>query len=225
MAKIIVIIEDEERIAHWMQLYLEQASFTTYLASDGLTGLALVQQHQPSLVVLDLMLPKLDGLSVFKAIRQTKNTPIIMVTARSSDEERIQGLELGADDYVGKPFNARELVARVRAVLRRSQPLAPSQTLKRGPIELDLTQHQCTVNQQPVELSKIQLALLATFMRHPNQILSREQLLEAVFAGDYAGFDRSLDAHIARLRQRIEHDRTNPQYIITVYGLGYKFVD
>lgn len=225
MAEIIVIIEDEERIAHWMQLYLEQADFTTYLASDGLTGLALVQQHQPSLVVLDLMLPKLDGLAVFKAIRQTSNTPIIMVTARSSDEERIQGLELGADDYVGKPFNARELVARVRAVLRRSQPLTPSQTLKRGPIELDLTQHQCMVNQQPIELSKIQLALLATFMRHPNQILSREQLLEAVFAGDYAGFDRSLDAHIARLRQRIEHDRTNPQYIITVYGLGYKFVD
>ncbi|WP_110515860.1 response regulator transcription factor [Herpetosiphon llansteffanensis] len=225
MAELIVIIEDEERIAHWMQLYLEQAGFATYLASDGLTGLALVQQHQPSLVVLDLMLPKLDGLAVFKAIRQINNTPIIMVTARSSDEERIQGLELGADDYVGKPFNARELVARVRAVLRRSQPMQPSQTLKRGLIELDLTQHQCMVNRQPVELSKIQLALLATFMRHPNQILSREQLLEAVFAGDYAGFDRSLDAHIARLRQRIEHDRTNPQYIITVYGLGYKFVD
>ncbi|XSG77684.1 response regulator transcription factor [Herpetosiphon llansteffanensis] len=225
MAELIVIIEDEERIAHWMQLYLEQAGFATYLASDGLTGLALVQQHQPSLVVLDLMLPKLDGIGVFKAIRQTNNTPIIMVTARSSDEERIHGLELGADDYVGKPFNARELVARVRAVLRRSQPMQPSQTLKRGLIELDLTQHQCTVNRQPVELSKIQLALLATFMRHPNQILSREQLLDAVFAGDYAGFDRSLDAHIARLRQRIEHDRTNPQYIITVYGLGYKFVD
>ncbi len=225
MAGLIIIIEDEERIAHWMQLYLEQAGFATYLASDGLTGLALVQQHQPSLVVLDLMLPKLDGLAVFKAIRQTTNTPIIMVTARSSDEERIHGLELGADDYVGKPFNARELVARVRAVLRRSQPIQINQTLKRGMIELDLEQHHCTVNREPVELSKIQLALLATFMRHPNQILSREQLLEAVFAGDYAGFDRSLDAHIARLRQRIEKDRTNPQYIITVYGLGYKFVD
>lgn len=225
MAATIIIIEDEERIAHWMQLYLEQAGFTTYLASDGLAGLALVQQHQPSLVVLDLMLPKLDGLAVFKTIRQTSNTPIIMVTARSSDEERIHGLELGADDYVGKPFNARELVARVRAVLRRSQSIQTSQMLKRGPIELDLAQHRCTVNQQPIELSKIQLALLATFMRHPNQILSREQLLEAVFAGDYAGFDRSLDAHIARLRQRIEDDRANPQYIVTVYGLGYKFVD
>ncbi|MEM7119544.1 MAG: response regulator transcription factor [Chloroflexota bacterium] len=225
MTQKVLIIEDEERIAHWVKSYFEQARFTALVAHDGQTGLAIARREQPDLIILDLMLPKMDGMDVCRAIRRHSDVPIIMLTARNQEMDKILGLELGADDYVTKPFSPNELVARARATLRRARgEMKPTAVLRGGNIELDLDAFSCTVDQQPVELSRIQFALLEALIRNAGRVLTRQQLLDAAFEEAYDGFERTIDTHIRRLRQRVEKDAANPNHIMTVYGVGYKFV-
>lgn len=226
MAQTILIIEDEERIAHWVRTYFEQAGFRALVSGDGQSGLYIAQTEKPDLVILDLMLPGMNGLEVCRALRKASTLPIIMLTSRGRESDRILGLELGADDYVVKPFSPGELVARARAVLRRvgvTQPQA--KVLRGGDIVLDLTAHACCVAETPVTLSRTQFAILETLLSNPGRALSRQQLLDAAFEGDYDGFDRTIDVHIRRLRQRVESDPKSPRHIVTVFGVGYKFVE
>ena len=226
MTQNVLIIEDEERIAHWVRSYFEEAGFETLTAVDGRDGLRLARSVRPDLVILDLTLPGLDGMDVCRALRQESDVPIIILTARGKEIDRILGLELGADDYVVKPFSPGELVARARAVLRRAHGEARTQeVLRGGKVQLDVVAHTCTVDGQEIELSRTQFAILETLMRHAGQALSRHQLLEAVFNEDYDGFDRTIDVHIRRLRQRIEDDPADPQHIVTVFGVGYRFLE
>ena len=227
MDQTVLIVEDETRIAHWVQSYFEQAGFQTLVTADGYEGLEFALTKQPDIVILDWMLPGMDGLEVCKGIRRESNVPIIMLTAKGKEIDRILGLELGADDYVVKPFSPDELVARARAVLRRVAVSAAASdekdVLRVGDVVLDTAAFLCTVNGEEVELSRIQFALLETLMRHNGRALTRQKLLDAAFAGDYEGFERTIDVHIRRLRRRIETDPGNPQYIVTVFGVGYKF--
>jgi two-component system alkaline phosphatase synthesis response regulator PhoP len=178
------------------------------------------------LIILDLMLPGVDGLDVCRRLRRESGVPIIMLTARVEEADRIVGLELGADDYVTKPFSPRELVARVRATLRRvNGHLAPATILRAADVELDTASMTCTVSGQEVELTPTEFQVLATLVRQPGHILSREQLLEAIHGITFDGYDRSIDSHIKNLRRKIEPDPRQPRYILTVYGVGYRFED
>ena len=223
MAQTILIIEDEERIAHWVQSYFARAGFATLVARDGRSGLTLALDEDPDLIILDLMLPGLDGRDLCKQVRRQSDVPIIMLTARDAQQDRIAGLDMGADDYVVKPFDPEELVARAKAVLRRISGKVAEQ-LTVGDFTIRFDSNMCLLKGTAVSLSPTQLAIMTAFMRHPNQTLSREQLLDAAFNNDFDGFDRAIDAHIRRLRRQIEPDPSQPQYIQTVYGLGYKFV-
>jgi DNA-binding response OmpR family regulator len=223
MNKSVLIIEDEKRIAHWVKRYFERADFYATVAHDGLTGLDLARREQPDIIILDLMLPGMDGMEVCRLLRRESDVPIIMLTARGTHTDRIDGLERGADDYVVKPFDPEEVVARARAVLRRVGGSVQT-VLRAGALQLDESSHTLHLNEKAVSLSPIQFTLLATFMRHANQVLSREQLLNAAFSHDFEGFDRTIDTHIRRLRRKIQANPNEPQYIQTVYGVGYKFV-
>lgn len=221
MTNTILIIEDDARIANWVKVYFERAGFATAVAHDGQIGLDLARSTNPVLIVLDLMLPGLDGTEVCRILRGESDVPIIMLTAKGRPLDRINGLERGADDYVVKPFDPDELVARAKAVLRRVKGKV-QQTLTSGKLTLDESTREVLLDDQPVHLSQAQFALLATFMRHPNQVLTREQLIEMAFNNDFDGYDRAIDSHIRRLRKLIHRDDSAP--IQTVYGAGYKFV-
>lgn len=228
MSQLILIVEDEARIAHWVQSYFERAGFQTLVTGDGAVGLKLALERQPNLIILDLMLPGLDGIDFCKTLRRTATTPIIMLTAKGKELDRILGLELGADDYVVKPFSPDELVARARAVLRRVNPTESEATagiLRAGRVELDPAAYLCKVAGQEVELSRTQFRLLETFLRNTGRTLTRQQLLDAAFEGDYDGFERTIDAHIRRLRRCIEREPSIPEHLLTVFGIGYKFVE
>ena len=225
MGQTVLIIEDEERIAHWVRSYFEQAGFRVWVEGNGRSGLHLARQEKPDLIILDLMLPGMNGMDVCKELRRETAVPIIMLTAKGQEIDKILGLELGADDYVVKPFSPNELVARARAVLRRANgEMQANQTLCGGNICLDLAAFSCTVADHPVDLSRTQFDLLKALIRNQGRALSRQQLLDAAFAGDYDGFERTIDVHIRRLRRRVEQDPANPRHIVTVFGIGYKFV-
>ncbi|KAA3663135.1 MAG: DNA-binding response regulator [Chloroflexi bacterium] len=219
----VLIIEDEKRIAHWVQTYFERDGFETVVVGNGRIGLTLARTENPDLIILDLMLPGMDGIDICNTLRQESDVPIIMLTARDKEPERIKGLTIGADDYVTKPFSPNELVARARAVLRRVKGTTQRQ-LSAGPIILNVEAHTCTINGKSIELRRTHFAILETLMRHPNQVLSRDQLLEHAVTNGLDVIDRTIDSHIRRLRQQIEPDPKNPQFIQTVYGVGYKFV-
>ncbi|NDJ59816.1 MAG: response regulator transcription factor [Chloroflexi bacterium] len=221
--KSVLIIEDEARIAHWVAQYFERAGFAVWLAADGLTGLTLARQHHPALIILDLMLPGMDGVEVCRTLRLESDVPIIMLTARGEEDERVDGLTAGADDYVVKPFSSRELVARGEAVLRRVQQRV-QQRLQAGGIALDTNAFRCTVDGREIHLSRAQFAILEMLMRHPGQVITRQQLMDAAYAEPTANFDRAIDTHIRRLRRQIEPEADEPRYIQTVYGVGYKFI-
>jgi len=217
----ILIIEDDTRIANWVKIFFDDAGFSAEVAYDGEKGLQLAQTLEPDLIVLDLMLLKLDGMELCRIVRQESDVPIIMLTAREAHSDRIKGLESGADDYVVKPFDPEEVVARAKAVLRRVNDKV-QQELTCGNITLNETTQQATISGQPINLSQAQFALLTVFMRHPNQVLSRDQLITLAFNNDFESFDRAIDNHILRLRKQISFDGQQP--IQTVYGSGYKFV-
>ncbi len=217
----VLIIEDDTRIAHWVKVYFERAGFFAEVAHDGELGLDMARDLAPDLIILDLMLPRLDGVEVCRILRRESDVPIIMLTAREAHADRIIGLDSGADDYVVKPFDPEEVIARAAAVLRRVKGKV-QQVMTRGNITLNETTHSVTVDGDPVILSQAQIALLSTLMRHPNRVLTRDQLISLSFNDDFDGLDRAIDSQIARLRRQINRD--GRQSIQTVYGAGYRFV-
>ena len=221
MGRTVLIIEDDTRIAKWVKVYFERAGFSAEVAHDGESGLVLARNLTPDLVILDLTLPLLDGVELCRILRRGSDVPIIMLTAREAHADRILGLDSGADDYIVKPFDPEEVIARAEAVLRRVKGRV-QQVLTRGNITLNETARSVTVNGEPVDLSQAQIGLLSTFMRHPNQVLTRDQLISLTFNHEFHGFDRAIDSQIARLRKRIRRDGGQP--IQTVYGAGYMFV-
>lgn len=223
-SKRILVVDDEDWVVRLVRSYLEQEGFRVATAADGNEALAQFETYRPALVILDLMMPGIDGLEVARRIRKKSDVPIIMLTARTDEVDRVTGLELGADDYVVKPFSTRELVSRVRAVLRRTEKGLPKpEIIEAGEIRLDLSRRQVWVSEQPADLTAMEFDLLAFMMQHPGRVFSRLQLLEAVRGVAYESFDRAIDAHIKRLRQKIEPNPKQPCYIVTVYGVGYKF--
>ena len=216
-----LIVDDDARIAHWVRMYFERAGFSAEVAHDGESGLALARRLAPDLIILDLTLPRLDGVDLCRLLRRESDVPIIMLTAREAPAQRIVGLDSGADDYIVKPFDPEEVIARAEAVLRRVKDKV-QQVLTHGNITLNETTGVVTVDDEPVPLSRAQIALLSTFMRHPNQVLTRDQLISLSFDLGFDGFDRAVDSQVARLRKHIDRDGRKP--IRTVYGAGYKFV-
>src|SRR5450759_2919562 len=226
MAKTILVVDDEWKITTVLKGYLEQAGFRVLTAGDGQMALTTFRHAKPDLVILDLMLPGIDGLDVCRALRRDSSLPIIMLTARAEEADRLIGLELGADDYVVKPFSPREVVLRVRAILRRVEgEIAASEVLQAGGIILDLAAHQATVAGRPVELTPMEFELLAVLVRSPGRTFARAQLLQQIQDSPLEGFDRTVDVHIRNIRAKIEPDPKNPRYIHTVYGIGYKLAE
>jgi two-component system alkaline phosphatase synthesis response regulator PhoP len=226
MNELILVVDDEPKIVRLARDYLEGSGFRVLPLFDGAEALAAARQAQPDLVVLDLNLPGMDGLDVCRALRRASSVPIIMLTARADETDRLIGLEVGADDYIVKPFSPRELVARVRAVLRRAQgDVQTPELLRTGWLEIDLNGHRVTRNGAPIKLTRIEFALLAALAQHPGQTFSRAQLIQRLHGNDDSGFDRSIDAHIKNLRRKLEDDPADPRYIQTVYGVGYQFAE
>ena len=226
MNETILVVDDEPKISKLARDYLEKAGFNVLIATDGVVALDFARREGPDLIVLDLMLPEMDGLDVCRILRRESDVPIIMLTARSEEADRLIGLELGADDYITKPFSPRELVARVRATLRRVQgKVIPPRTIRAGTLEIDLERHRVLINDQPVHLTRFEFILLSALAQNPGHIFSRASLLDKLHGVATTGFDRSVDAHIKNLRRKIEPDPTQPTYILTVYGIGYRFND
>jgi two-component system alkaline phosphatase synthesis response regulator PhoP len=226
MNELILVVDDEPKIVKQARDYLENGGFRVTSAADGTTALAIARHERPDLIVLDLNLPGTDGLDVCRALRRESDVPIIMLTARVDETDRLIGLELGADDYITKPFSPRELVARVRAVLRRVQGGVHTPGLVRaGDLEIDLHGHRVTRAGEAIQLTRTEFNLLATLAQHPGQTFTRAQLLDRLHGVAYDGFDRSVDAHIKNLRRKLEPDPVEPRYVLTVYGVGYRFTD
>ncbi|MDD5646709.1 MAG: response regulator transcription factor [Candidatus Bipolaricaulis sp.] len=221
MAQRVLVVDDEKWVTDAVRRYLEDAGYDVSFAYDGDAALEEFARVNPELVILDWLLPKLDGISVAERIRRTSTVPIIMLTAKTDEDDRLRGFAAGVDDYVVKPFSARELEARVRAVLRRFSG-EESPLLQVGDIRLDRGQRLVWVRQRAVELSAMAFDLLAFLMAHPGRVFTRLELLEGVRGETYGSFERSIDSHVKRLRQKIEEDPTNPKYVLTVFGIGYK---
>jgi DNA-binding response OmpR family regulator len=222
----ILVVEDEPQIAGIVRDYLEHAGFAVIAAGDGAAALALVRARRPDALVLDLGLPRVDGLDVIRAVRRDSRVPILILSARGDETDRVAGLELGADDYVVKPFSPRELVARVRAVLRRADavPLA-SERIETGDLVLDLVRRRVTVAGRAVTLTPTEFELLATFAREPGRVWTRSQLLDAVHGFSLETYERAIDGHIRNLRRKLEPDETAARYVRTVHGVGYALVE
>ena len=222
----ILVVDDEPKIVRLARDYLEKNGFRVLIAGDGPAALAVARRDKPDLIVLDLMLPGMDGLDVCRVLRRESDVPIIMLTARAEEADQLIGLELGADDYIQKPFSPRALVARVRAVLRRVQGgLRQPEILRSVGLEIDLQSHRVSLQGQAIHLTPNEFKLLAALVRHPGQVLSRAQLVEAIHGVAYDGVDRSVDSHIKNLRRKLEPDPANPMYILTAYGIGYQFTE
>jgi two-component system alkaline phosphatase synthesis response regulator PhoP len=219
----ILVVDDEREIAQIARDYLQHAGFAVITASDGSHALELARARQPDLVVLDLGLPGIDGLDAARTLRRESTVPIIMLTARVEESDRLLGLELGADDYVTKPFSPRELVARVRAVLRRADSAAAiGDVVRLADLTIDLPRMKVARNRATVELTPTEFQLLATLARQPGRVFTRAQLLDAVRGIEVESFDRAIDTHIKNIRRKLEPDPRNPRYVLTVYGIGYK---
>ena len=224
--KRILVVDDEPGIAAICRDYLERAGFGVMVAGTGPDALAQARSGQPDLVVLDLGLPKMDGLDVTRALRQHSSVPIIMLTARVDESDKLVGLELGADDYLTKPFSPRELVARVRAVFRRiDRGPGRGDVVRAGDVVLDVPRMRVTVAGRPVEVTSTEFTLLSTLMRQPGRVFTRAQLLDAIHGDESDAFDRAVDAHVKNLRRKIETDPHAPRHLLTVYGVGYRFTD
>ena len=222
--KHILIVEDDPRTAEIVRLYLDRDGYSVTAVHDGRAGLEAVRSEPPDLVILDLLLPGMDGLELCKAVRRECRVPIIMLTALSTEQDKLAGLDLGADDYVTKPFSPRELTARVRAVLRRTGETSdgPQPPLTYLGLTLDLDRHFLEVDGSEAHLTPTEFRILAILMREPERLFSRSQLVEKALGYDYEGMDRTIDVHILNLRRKIEADPNSPKYIRTVYGMGYK---
>lgn len=222
----ILVVDDEKKIIELVRLYLEKDGFSVVVAGDGEKALELAAREKPDLIILDLNLPIIDGLDVCRAIRRYSDVPIVMLTARDEDVDKLIGLEIGADDYVTKPFSPRELVARVKAVLRRAQggQVKPD-TIAAGKLRITPARHEARLGDKSIELTPTEFKLLEALAENPGRVYTRLQLLDRVQGYAYEGYERTIDAHVKNLRQKIEADPQKPRYILTVYGVGYKFQD
>jgi two-component system response regulator RegX3 len=225
----ILIVEDEESLADSVRYNLEREGFRVSVAPDGRRAIDRFRAESPSLVILDLMLPEISGLDVCRTIRAESDVPIIMVTAKDSEADKVTGLELGADDYVTKPFSVRELVSRVRAHLRRAtmrgELAPPNDVLRGGPVEMDVGRHEVRVRGDSVGFPPKEFELLEAFLRRKDRLLTRLFLIEEVWGADYVGDTKTLDVHVKRIRQKVEVDPHDPKHLVTVRGLGYRFID
>ena len=223
----ILVVDDEPRIVQLVRDYLEHGGFTVLVASDGPSALRSARTGRPDLVVLDLGLPGLDGLDVARALRRQGDMPIIMLTARTEESDKLVGLELGADDYLTKPFSPKELVARVRAVLRRAEGLrSPSDVVRVGSeVELDEARMEARFSGRKVDLTRTEFQLVATMARQPGRVFTRAQLLNAVRGVAFESYERAIDAHIKNVRKKVETDPRSPRFILTVFGVGYRFAE
>ena len=225
MAKTLLVVDDEPKIVEICRDYLTAAGFTVVTAGDGLKGLALARKERPDLIILDLMMPGMDGLDVCRELRRESNTPIIMLTARVEESDKLVGLELGADDYLTKPFSPRELVARVRTVLRRATGSAtPAEVIRAGTLTLDRARYLARLPDRDVQLTPTEFEILAALASQPGRIFSRAQLLTVARGVAFESYERAIDSHVRNLRRKIEPGE-EPQYIITVHGVGYKFAE
>jgi DNA-binding response OmpR family regulator len=224
--KVILVVDDEPKIVQLARDYLEHAGFAVIAAANGQAALEAARLHKPDLIVLDLGLPQLDGLDVTRRLRKDSNIPIIMLTARSEESDKLVGLELGADDYITKPFSPKELVARVRTVLRRVESSGlQAEVLRVADLTLDLPRMKLTVGEREVELTPTEFQLLVALVAQPGRIFTRAQLLDAVHGVAFESYERAIDAHIKNIRRKIEPNPHQPRYIFSVYGVGYKFAD
>lgn len=225
MNKKILLVEDEKTLAKALKFNLEKEGFIVEAAFDGEEALNAMAAGEPALVILDLMLPKIDGFEVCRSIRRSSNVPIIMLTARDEDIDKILGLELGADDYMTKPFNVRELLARIKAILRRTVPqtVAGLQIIKAGDLQVDVIRRKVTVKEREISLTAREYAMLVFLASNPGKVYSREQLLGEIWGEDYRGDIRTVDVHVRHLREKIEAFPADPDLLLTVWGTGYKF--
>ena len=226
--KTILIVDDEPKITQLVKDYLERAGFETRSADDGPSALAAVRAEKPDMVILDLGLPNLDGLDVTREIRKHSNVPIIMLTARSEETDKLVGLELGADDYITKPFSPKELVARVRVLFRRIESYSKpgAEVIHLADLSLDLPRMRVTSSEREIEaLTPTEFELLGTMARYPGRVFTRSQLLDAVHGVAFESYERAIDAHIKNIRHKLEPKPSEPRYVLTVYGVGYKFND
>ena len=222
----ILIVDDDKKTTELIRLYLEKDGYRTLIAHDGRQALDLARQKRPDLIVLDLMLPEVDGLDVCRILRAESKVPIIMLTAKTTEEDKLLGLDLGADDYVTKPFSPRELLARIRAVLRRiGEERSEKRQVRFGDLVVDFVRHEVTVQGKPVYLTPKEFKLLEALIQEPGRAFTRLELLDRVFGFDYEGLERTVDVHVMNLRKKIEPDPRKPIYIQTVYGVGYKFAE
>lgn len=223
----ILIVEDERNICEVIKAYLEKEGYNVYTAEDGIEALEIFNQKEIHLIILDLMLPKLSGQEVCTRIRAKSHVPILMLTARVEDDDKIHGLSIGADDYVTKPFSPRVLVSRVKALLRRSyrdsSPLAEKLIFNEGDLEIDMDKMLVKKQGKEIHLTANEFKVLSTLISNPGQVFSREHLIQSAFGHEYEAFDRTVDSYIKNLRQKIEDNSKKPSYILTVYGVGYKF--
>lgn len=226
-----LVVDDEPRLCDLVRDYLAAEGFRVVTAADGLAAVEAAREHQPDVVVLDWMLPGIDGLEVCRRLRAFSDAYVIMLTARAEEVDRIVGLEVGADDYLTKPFSPRELVARVRAMMRRPrrdsvpETVAPGRSRRFGPLTIDETRHIVTVEGEPVALTPLEFNLLTTLAAHPGRVYTRDQLLEQVWGADYFGDDHVVDVHIGNLRKKLGDEAAAPRYIETVRGVGYRLVE
>jgi len=224
--KTVLVVDDEPQIAEIARDYLRLAGFDVIVAGDGVRALEAARGRRPDLVVLDLGLPSLDGLDVTRTLRRESDVPIIMLTARVTEDDRLQGLEIGADDYITKPFSPRELVARVRAVLRRSERQhAEGDLLRVADLVLDAARLSVRRGDEPIDVTPTEFQILATLARHPGRVFTRSQLLDAARGTDAEAYERAIDSHVKNIRRKLERDPHAPQYLETVYGIGYKLVE
>ena len=223
--KRILVVDDDVKAVELVKLYLSRDGYRVMTANDGLEALRLAQESHPDLIVLDLMLPGMDGLEICRTIRRESDVPIIMLTARTTDEDKLTGLGMGADDYVTKPFSPRELAARVRAVLRRLPGERGPDEIKYGEITINFKKHEVSLGGIPLNLTPVEFKLLGVLVKEPGRVFSREQLIEDALGFDFEGFNRTIDVHILNLRRKLETEPGRPKYIKTVYGAGYKFLE
>ncbi len=222
--KKVLVVDDDVKTVELVRLYLNRDGYQVLIAYDGVEALNLARKGCPDLIVLDLMLPDIDGLEVCRTLRHESDVPIIMLTARTTDQDKLTGLDLGADDYVTKPFSPKELAARVRAVLRRLPGERGPEEIKSGELSMNFAKHEAWFANRPLNLTSVEFKLLGVLAKEPGRVFTRASLIEEALGYDFEGFDRTIDVHILNLRRKLESDPSHPRYIKTIYGVGYKFV-
>jgi len=220
--KRVLVVDDDAKTVELVKLYLNRDGYRVLTAHDGIEALRLAREGHPDLIVLDLMLPGIDGLEVCRTLRDESDVPIIMLTAKTTDQDKLTGLDLGADDYVTKPFSPRELAARVRTVLRRIPGERGPKEIKYGELTVNFLKHEASLFEKPLKLTTVEFKLLGILAKEPGRVFSRAELIEKALGYDFDGFDRTIDVHILNLRRKLERDPSHPKYIQTVYGAGYK---